>query len=362
MTLVTMHLRKSISSDGIFFLFVLSYVLCTFLFSQHHGLNDRFSIFMYVRPALLQYIPVGMLFYAAYIFYVMVKISPNRLFLYLWSELKSWLTSYTFFRGCLNYISICVFLSAMTSFKSLIPEINPFSWDPTLENFDRLLHGGFSPWEIIHPLFSSPFMSYIIDVVYRLWFIIMMITVVWFIFLSKDEQLRKRFMVTYVVAWAINGTIFALVFSSVGPAFFSNVYPEANNPYLDLMTYLNSVNNSYSLMALNSQKMLWHLYDTAQLGATGGISSMPSMHVSIAFLIFAVSLQTPYMTAKLLGGAFLLLTLVGSVHLAWHYAIDGYFSIISTALIWRLSMLLFPTPEKQYDLPHTPQKYSAVYR
>ncbi|HEY8189205.1 MAG TPA: phosphatase PAP2 family protein, partial [Micavibrio sp.] len=31
---------------------------------------------------------------------------------------------------------------------------------------------------------------------------------------------------------------------------------------------------------------------------------------------------------------YLLLMMIGSVHLGWHYAVDGYFSILSTGAIW----------------------------
>lgn len=360
MTKITIYLRKAIISDGLFFLFVSAYVSFAFFFIQYHELNDRFSILMYVAPALFQYLPVGMLFYAAYIIYVMVKIRPNKLFFYLWLELRKWLTSYTFIRGSLNYVAICVFLSAMTSFKSLIPEINPFSWDPALANFDSMLHGGFAPWEIIQPLVGAPMISHTIDMVYRLWFIIMMIAVVWFIFLSNDEKLRKQFMITYVTAWAINGTILALFFSSVGPAFFSNIYPEVNSPYQGLMTYLNTTNASHPLFALEAQKMLWQLYGSAELGAGGGISSMPSMHVSIAFLIFLVCWRTNSIAAKVIGGVFVLLILVGSIHLGWHYAIDGYLSIITTVMIWKLSSYLLSVSDHQYNkVPNKSEDYST---
>lgn len=359
MTKIAMYIRQAFVSDRFFFLFVAIYCLCTFCFALYEDLTDRFSIFMYMAPALIQYIPVGMLFYASYIMYVMVKIRPERLFLYLWLQLRTWLTSYSFVRGGLIYIAICIFLSAMTSFKSLIPDINPFSWDPALAGFDRLLHGGSAPWEIIHPLFSSPFISHVLDVIYRLWFIVMMTAIVWFIFISKNERLRTRFLVTYVMAWAVNGSILAVIFSSVGPAFFSEIYPEITNPYASLMTYLNTANDSYPLMALDAQNMLWHLYQNRELTIAGGISAMPSMHVSVSFLVFLICFQTQYISAKILGTIFVLLTLIGSVHLGWHYAIDGYLSIITTALIWQFSPYAIPTPRHQHEPASQAENFST---
>lgn len=187
----------------------------------------------------------------------------------------------------------------------------------------------------------------------------MITAIVWFIFISKNERLRTRFLVTYVMAWALNGTILASIFSSVGPAFFSEIYPEMTNPFLRLMTYLNTVNDSYPLMTLDAQNMLWRLYQNRELTIASGISAMPSMHVSVSFLIFLIFFRTQYISAKILSAIFVLLIMAGSIHLGWHYAIDGYLSIISTALIWRFSAYTTPASKHQFEPASQAEDFSA---
>ena len=63
---------------------------------------------------------------------------------------------------------------------------------------------------------------------------------------------------------------------------------------------------------------------------------MPSMHVSIIFLIALLG----WRKNAVLGAVFTIYTffiMLGSVHLAWHYAVDGYLSIIVTLVIWVIS-------------------------
>ena len=334
---LTENIRFSLSSDWHFYVCVLLYLFGTWSVGHYYELDNRFSILVYLEPALLQFIPYGMLFYAAYIAFVMIRTRPKKLFSYLYVDLNEKLRRPTLLRGALSLIVLAVFLSAMTSFKSIIPDINPFSWDPILSDLDQRLHGGHIPWDILQSILGWPIVTHVIDIVYGLWFIIMMFSVVWFLFAANSDVLRKRFMISYILCWTINGSVLAVVFSSVGPVFYSQAYPDLINPFHALMSYLNDVSALYPSLVLLEKDILWDLYQNATLSPASGISAMPSMHVSIATLIFLICQSSRHVIIKVLGGAFLLMIGIGSVHLGWHYAIDGYLALIVTLIVWKLT-------------------------
>jgi membrane-associated phospholipid phosphatase len=60
---------------------------------------------------------------------------------------------------------------------------------------------------------------------------------------------------------------------------------------------------------------------------------MPSMHVSIAWLMALLGWRISRPVGWLLT-AYCACIVLGSVHLGWHYAVDGYVSIILTSGIW----------------------------
>ena len=66
-----------------------------------------------------------------------------------------------------------------------------------------------------------------------------------------------------------------------------------------------------------------------------GISAMPSMHVALATLFALVG----WRTNRWVGIAttlFAVIIQIGSVHLGWHYAIDGYAGAVGMIVIWLL--------------------------
>lgn len=224
-----------------------------------------------------------------------------------------------------------LFASVFTTFKVSIPEMEPFTWDPQLMRLDQTLHGGMHPWEILQPLFGHPFVSSAISYLYNIWQGLILI-VYWQMFRIQDRELRMRFLIAFVLAWAVLGSGGALTFSSAGPCFYGAVV-DGPNPYADLMAYLNAAHAQYQNWGIIAQNYLWRIYQDGNAHLGGGISAMPSLHLGVGVLVFLLARAYKSRLAWL-AGAYVMILMIGSVHLAWHYAVDGYFGIAGGWLAW----------------------------
>lgn len=226
-----------------------------------------------------------------------------------------------------------VFAATFSYFKVAIPDLHPFAWDVRLAALDRFLHGGVDPWMILQPVLGHPFVTAAINAAYHLWFGAAYGAILWMMVDTRRRLLRMRFLLTFLLTWILLGNLAATVFSSAGPVYFGRVTGLAD-PFAPLMAYLNAANEAASVPALEIQELLWRWYRSGAAMAGAGISAMPSVHVGVAFSFFllgrAISPRLGY-----LGAAFAAIILIGSVHLGWHYAVDGYVAIVLTWVIWR---------------------------
>jgi membrane-associated phospholipid phosphatase len=99
------------------------------------------------------------------------------------------------------------------------------------------------------------------------------------------------------------------------------------------MAYLHQANEVVPVMALQVQDMLWQAYAGSSTDIGAGISAMPSLHVATAFSYVLLGFDVRRWLGILFAG-FAAFIMIGSVHLGWHYAIDGYVGILCTVLIW----------------------------
>lgn len=231
------------------------------------------------------------------------------------------------------HLTLPWFSSAFGSLKLLIPVIKPFSWDERFYRLDRAVHVGQDPWRLLQIVFGHPYATVGFNVAYNIWMIVLLSMIVWQS-CSARRRVRFRFFMTFLLMWVFPGTILATLFSSAGPCYYAQVVA-GPSPYAAQMTYLQGVHDSLVLWALDTQATLWEAYATGVVTTVSGISAMPSMHVGAATL-FAL---TGWATHRKLGIAltiFAVLIQLGSVHLAWHYAIDGYAGAASVLAIWWL--------------------------
>jgi hypothetical protein len=143
--------------------------------------------------------------------------------------------------------------------------------------------------------------------------------------------LRLRFFLTYLFCWIVLGNVVAGLFMSAGPVYYGQVTGDTAR-FADQLGYLSFsdglLHSSYEL-----QRTLWMLHERGRTELGTGISAFPSVHVAMATL-FALTGCAINRWAGIAGLIFLAVILTGSVHLAWHYAIDGYASMIAVAAVW----------------------------
>jgi hypothetical protein len=267
-----------------------------------------------------------------YVLYVMIRVRPPRLTVHLLGDIRRFVSVERLATVLPVFLLFPFFGSAFSYFRVYIPSFQPFSWDPMLAEWDRWLHGGVDPWQWLQPVLGHPYATAIVNGIYHLWFVVMFGVILWQMGSLKRPRLRMQFFLTFVLLWALLGNVVATLLSSAGPVYYGRV-TGLPDPFAPLMAYLYAANEMVPVMALNVQEMLWDSYSEHGLAIIGGMTAMPSMHIATCVSFALVAWSTDRRLGYLFI-AFAVIMQIGSVHLGWHYAIDGYVAAVGTWLIW----------------------------
>ena len=319
----------AVSANAEFFVTLCAYALLVLVASRKWDIPISLALYDQTFALFGAAVTVALLVYL--IAKTVLIDKPNRPFEHLWRSkfCLDWKMPERLTIGLPVALVMPIFFSLFTSVKASINTIVPFYADPFFASADRIVSGNSDAWLILQPFIGFPVVTFALNFVYNLWFIIMITTLFCVTFLVGDLRLRSQYLVAFVLVWAILGNAMAVVFSSVGPCFYEFFYGLPR--YADLMEYLHTANRDFPIWSLIAQNYLLNANDAPHIGA--GISAFPSLHVAVAMLnvMLCRHLRRLWQIASIL---FLILILIGSVQLGWHYAVDGYFSIIVVPAIW----------------------------
>jgi hypothetical protein len=252
-------------------------------------------------------------------------------------------------RNGLPVVSVALFMPAFSAVKASIESFHAFNWDRTLIAVDRAIHGA-DAWRLLQPVMGHPVITWFASQLYHAWFALIYVGPILIAFYLSERTLRLRFFLAYLATWTLVGVVLATLLASVGPCF---VKPILGLPdFAAQAEYLQHANRIHHLAVLDVQEQLLAWYRTHDRGLGRGITAMPSMHVSLAWLYFLTCRRID----RRLGWsalAFALAVFASSIHLGYHYAVDGYVAVIAVSAIWlacgRVSAMLLTSLDRAVD-------------
>lgn len=230
--------------------------------------------------------------------------------------------------------TIVVFMPFFSKLKSMIPLFNDFGWDATFIAWDRTIFFGRDAWEVMQPVLGYPVVTAFLALLYHAWMLLIYVGTLVFLFYRGAAPARRQYLLGFFLIWTVIGGLLATIFASVGPCFME---PIKGDPHFAAqMAYLEAANAQVPVMTLHVQELLLGWYHAGERGLGSGITAMPSMHVSMAMLFWLAVRRVSPLAGKVFG-AFFVVIWIASVHLAYHYAVDGLVSVVATYALWRFA-------------------------
>lgn len=230
------------------------------------------------------------------------------------------------FAGMILLMALMIFQGSFTSFKNMLPILaGGFPYDTLHADIDRFIHFGHDPWQLLYPMMAHPIVLAVVEWNYSvLWFVICFAALFFVATSTWADAIRTRYMLMFMFVWVFCGNVLAGLFLSAGPAFYAEVTGDTSR-FVDQLAFLTGG------QARSFQLYLWKIYESGVAGFGSGISAFPSVHVGL-ITMNALFLADRFPKLAWPAAAYTMLIVVSSVYLGWHYAIDGYVSIVVVVL------------------------------
>lgn len=317
--------------DRFFHLAIVAYVLAAAGLALALGKPGNLVAFAYAPLFLRGGLTIGALVVVLIEVPRAIRAAPTRPLPQLVTQLKARITP-RLVAGALLFLGVSLYYGAFTGIKAMLPDLAPFNRDVWAADLDAALHGGHDPWRLLQPLLGHHLITRAIQVCYLpAWTTALCVLTALVAVSQRLEPLRARFFGTYLLAWPLLGNVVAAAGMSGGPVYYGRLTGDADR-FAPLLAYLD-FSRGLPLSSVDLQQALWAGYVSGAAGLGSGISAFPSLHVAMVtlFVLATWRIHKALSVGFMVFGAIIL---AGSVHLGWHYAIDGYFSAVTVAALW----------------------------
>lgn len=323
------HFARAARADAPFYLAILAYTAAGLLLLQATGAADRTTFGVYVARWTVVF---------AFFFPALAILGRAAMVIHRVDRRRA-----LAFRGVFSpqrigalaagvalLMALMLFQGMFTSIKNALPLWQDgFRYDAIQADIDRWLHFGVDPWQWLYAFAAHHGVRTVIEWNYNtLWFVFCFGALFFVVTSPAARAVRGRYLACFMLVWFVCGNVIAGLFLSAGPAFHGAVTGDEGR-FAEQLAFLAAGIETPGSAAIY-QDYLWRLHEAGMTGFGSGISAFPSVHVALvamnAFFIADYSRRL-----ALAAYAYLALIVASSVYLAWHYAIDGYASIV---LVW----------------------------
>src|SRR3546814_148449 len=158
----------------------------------------------------------------------------------------------------------------------MMPQFEPFTFDPLLADMDRALLGA-DAW--VYLRWMTDYESVVRALYGPLW--LAFATTGTFLVCISDWDRRSQYIWTFLICWVLLGNIIPLSFMAAGPVFYEGI--TGSRRFFELSNFIFAQART-GLPDAQLPSILWDSYIHQRPGLGLGISAFPSIHVAMATL------------------------------------------------------------------------------
>jgi membrane-associated phospholipid phosphatase len=201
--------------------------------------------------------------------------------------------------------------AAFRNVKSMAPFAHDNLYDDQLADIDRFLFAGHDPAAVLHSWFGTGWAAHLLSTVYVVWIVLVPVSIAVALVWTRHTRAGEWFVTAVAVDWVLGATIYLLL-PTLGPI-YSDPAQFADLPDTFVTTL---------------QEDLWTdrtavMADPVAAGTLQTVAAFASLHVGIMVTICLIAqLIALPRWLRITGWVFLGLTMLSTVYLGWHFAVD----------------------------------------